>query len=137
MVRLDEEADDEHLDRGQRLEERLESVDYDVWLCPTCQYALTIPHRAWFSKYSECTSCKRRTLETDSHTVIPATTAHAGTQQVDERCRHCGWSRTYTRVIPRIVQSSSSSGGGSRSSGGGGSSFGGGSAGGGGAGGRY
>src|SRR5215207_3520125 len=63
MVRLDEQADDAHLDAGQQLEEKLESVDYDVWVCPTCQYALTIPHRAWFSRYSTCRSCQRRTLE--------------------------------------------------------------------------
>jgi uncharacterized protein len=136
MVRLDEAADDAHLDAGQQLEEKIESVDYDVWLCPTCQYALVIPHRAWFSRYSTCTSCKRRTLETSTLTLIPATTSHAGSQQVTERCRNCGWTRTYTRVIPRVTQSSGTSGG-SSGGGGGGSSFGGGSAGGGGAGGRY
>jgi uncharacterized protein len=48
MVRLDEQADDAHLDSGQQLEEKLDSVDYDVWVCPTCQYAMVIPHRAWF-----------------------------------------------------------------------------------------
>ena len=137
MLRLDETADDAHLDRGQQLEESLESVDYDVWVCPTCQYALTIPHRAWFSRYSTCKSCQRRTLETDTLTLIPATTSHSGTQQVTERCRNCGWTRTYTRVIPRVSQSSGSSGSGGGGGGGGGSSFGGGSAGGGGAGGRY
>ena len=135
MVRLDEAADDEHLDSGQRLEEQLKSIDYDVWVCPTCQYALTIPHKAWFSRYSQCPSCKRRTLESNSNTIVPATTASTGVQEVHERCRNCSWSRRYTRVIPRISTSSSSSGGGS--SGGGGGSFGGGSAGGGGAGGRY
>jgi uncharacterized protein len=134
MVRLDEQSDDAHLDPGQQLEERLESIDYDVWLCPTCQYAMTIPHKAWFSRFSTCKSCKRRTLETDTRTLIPATTSHAGSQEVTERCRNCGWTRTYTRVIPRVSQSS---GGSSGSGGGGGSSFGGGSAGGGGAGGRY
>ena len=137
MVRLDELADDAHLEPGQRLEEHLKSVDYDVWICPTCQYALTIPHKAWFSRFSQCPSCKRRTLESNSTTVIPATTASTGVQEVHERCRNCSWSRTSTRVIPRIQASSHSSSGGSSFRGGGGSSFGGGSAGGGGAGGRY
>jgi uncharacterized protein len=141
MVRLDEVADDAYLDPGQRLEEQLESVDYDVWLCPTCQYALTIPHKAWFSRFSQCPSCKRRTLESDTTTIIPATTVSTGLQEVQERCRNCSWSRRHTRVIPQIVTSSGSSSGGSSfgggGGGGGGSSFGGGSAGGGGAGGRY
>jgi uncharacterized protein len=137
MTRLDESADDAHLDAGQRMEEQLESVDYDVWVCPTCQYALTIPHRAWFSRYSMCKSCKRRTLETETRTLRRATTMSEGLQEITERCRNCAWTRTYTRTVPRVVQSSGSSGGSSGGGGGGGSSFGGGSAGGGGAGGRY
>ena len=138
MVRLDEQADDAHLDPGQRLEERLQSVDYDVWLCPTCQYITILPHRAWFTRYSTCKSCNRRTLEATSQTLIPATTSSAGMQQVTELCKNCGWTRTYTKVIPRIQTSSGSSGSSfSGGGGGGGSSFGGGSAGGGGAGGRY
>ena len=137
MVRLDEQADDAHLDSGQRLEEQLESVDYDVWVCPTCQQTTVVPHRAWFSRYSNCKSCGRRTLETHSRTVIAATTMSTGTQEITERCRNCAWTRTYTRVIPRIQTSSGSSSGGGGGGGGGGSSFGGGSAGGGGAGGRY
>jgi len=136
MVRLDEQADDAHLDAGQQLEERLKSVNYDVWVCPTCQHVSIVPHKAWFSKYSKCTSCGRRTLETSSRTLIRATTSHSGSEEVTERCRNCGWTRTYTRTIPRVQTSSGSSGGGG-GGGGGGSSFGGGSAGGGGAGGRY
>jgi len=136
MVRLDERADDAHLDRGERLEETIESVDHDVWVCPTCNYVLKVPHRAWFSSYSTCRSCKRRTLRTTRKTIVPATTSHAGQREVTELCRNCGWTRSYMETIPRIQTSSgSSSGGGSRS--GGGSSFGGGTAGGGGAGGRY
>lgn len=136
MIRLDERADDEHLDRGERLEERLESVDYDVWICPACDYALKVPHRAWFSKYKNCPSCKRRTLDTTHRTVVAATTSHAGQREVTERCRNCGWTRSSMQTIPRIQTSSGSSSGGG-GSGGGGGSFGGGSAGGGGAGGRY
>lgn len=135
MVRLDEQADDAHLDTGQQLEERLKSVNYDVWVCPTCQHVLVVPHNAWFSKYSKCTSCGRRTLETSSRTLIRATTSHSGSEEVTERCRNCGWTRTYTRTIPRVETSSGTSGG--SGSGGGGGSFGGGSAGGGGAGGHY
>ena len=135
MVRLDEQADDAHLDSGQQIEERLESLNYDVLVCPTCQHVSIVPHRAWFSRYSKCQSCGRRTLETESRTLVPATTSFEGSKEVTEHCRNCGWGRTYTRTIPRIQASSGSSGG----SGGGGSrsSFGGGSAGGGGAGGRY
>jgi uncharacterized protein len=142
MILLDEVADDAKLDAGQRLEEKLESVDYHVWLCPTCQASLVIPHNAWFSQYSTCSACNRRTLKRDAETQIPASTVNPGLQEITELCLNCRWTRTYTRVIPQIVISSStsssdssfSSGGGG---GGGGGSFGGGSAGGGGAGGHY
>ena len=140
MVRLDESADDAHLDPGQQLEEKLESVNYDVWVCPTCQHVETIPHRAWFSKYSTCKQCNRRTLETKTRTLVRATTSHSGSEEITERCRNCGRTRTHTKTIPRVVASSGSSSSGFSShggGGGGGGSFGGGSAGGGGAGGRY
>lgn len=135
MVRLDEQADDARLDSAQQLEERLESVNYDVWVCPTCQHVSIVPHKAWFSRYSKCQSCQRRTLATDTRTLVRATTSHEGSEEVTERCENCGWGRTYMRTIPRVQVSS----GGSRGSAGsgGGSSFGGGSAGGGGAGGHY
>ncbi len=136
MVRLDEQADDAQLDSGQRLEERLKSVNYDVWVCPTCQHVSIIPHKAWFSRYSKCQSCGRRTLETKARTLVRATTSHEGSEQVTEHCENCGWGRTYTRMIPRVQVSSGGSGR-SGGGGGGGGSFGGGSAGGGGAGGHY
>jgi len=135
MVRLDEQADDARLDPGQQLEERLKSVNYDVWVCPRCQQVSIVPHKAWFSRYSKCQSCGHRTLETETRTLVRASTTREGSQQVTEHCRNCGWGRTYTRTIPRVQVSSGGSGGGG--GGGGGSSFGGGSAGGGGAGGHY
>jgi uncharacterized protein len=137
MVRLDEQADDAHLDRGQRLEEQLKSVNYDVWVCPTCQNISIVPHNAWFSRYSKCKSCGRRTLETESRTLVRATTGREGSEEVTEHCENCGWGRTYTRTIPRVQVSSGGSGGSGGGGGGGGGSFGGGSAGGGGAGGHY
>jgi len=36
MTRLGEAADDEHLTQGERTEEQVGSVDYDVWACGTC-----------------------------------------------------------------------------------------------------
>ena len=138
MVRLDEQADDARLDAGQQLEERLKSVNYDVCVCPTCQHVSIVPHKPWFSRYSKCQSCQRRTLETKTRTLVRATTSHEGREEVTEHCENCGWGRTYMRTIPRVQVSSGGSGGsGGGGGGGGGSSFGGGSAGGGGAGGHY
>lgn len=138
MIRLDETADDAHLDGGQQLEETLKSVDYDVWICPVCQETRIFPHRTFFTRYVDCKKCKRRTMETFTRTISHATRLSGGREEISENCKNCGFKRTYTRATPRLPASSGSSGSSSGGGGGGGgSSFGGGSAGGGGAGGHY
>jgi uncharacterized protein len=138
MGRLEETADDAFLDKGEQMEEKIHSVDYDVWRCPQCQETLKIPFKRWFTSYSTCPSCKRLTVRSTSKTITPATTAHAGVRHVTLRCKNCDWAAENDVVIPRETASSpghSSSGGGG--GGGGGAGFGGGSARGGGAGGSY
>jgi len=136
MARLDENADDAFLDKGDQAEEKVHSVDYDVWRCPQCAETLKIPYRRWFTSYSACPSCKRLTVRSTSRTTTPATTTREGLRHVTLTCKNCGWATEKDVVIPRRT-SSSSSGSSSSRGGGGGSSFGGGSARGGGAGGSY
>jgi uncharacterized protein len=122
MRRLDEQSDDAKLDPGQRMEERLESVDYDVWVCE-CGESKTIPYRKWFSKYSECRECHRRTASSSYIVLIPATTVSSGAAEKRFACQNCGAHWIDHIILPRIVQSSSSSS--SSGGGGGGGSFGG------------
>jgi len=136
MRRLDETADDAKLDRGQQLEETLGSVDYDVWVCD-CGNSLVLPHAGWFSRYSKCRKCGRKTASHTRTVLIPATTVSAGSAEDRFECRNCGETWTQLIILPRIVESSSSSSSGG-GGGGGGSSFGGsGSTSGGGGGGSY
>jgi uncharacterized protein len=138
MKRLDEKRDDAYLSAVESLEERLASVDYDVWACTSCDQRLVIPYKRWTSSYKECPTCKRRTCKTSSRTIKSATTTSSGLREVRRLCKNCGFADSKHEVIP--VVTSSSSGGSSFSGGGGGgggSSFGGGSAGGGGAGRSY
>lgn len=144
MTRLDEQADDEFLDKGERDEEKVRSVDYDVWRCPQCDETLKLPHRRWITSYSDCPKCRRRTLRVKSKTIRSATIRSEGVRRVSQACESCGFSAQNDVSIPRVTPSSSSSSSSSSrssssssSSGGGGGSFGGGSAGGGGAGGTY
>jgi uncharacterized protein len=141
MRLLDERADDDKLDQGAKAEERLGSINWDVWVCPTCDEVLRVPFAKWTSPYEKCTKCARKTMSETVRTVVAATTSHGGSETVIRFCSNCGYRNETTRSTPRKVESSSSSGsgfsGGSSSGGGGGGSFGGGSAGGGGAGGRY
>ncbi len=130
--RLDESADDAHLSSGQRSEESLGSVDYDVWACPSCPQ-VTIPrHGAWFSGHHACPACGWKTASDRTSELEAATTLSTGRQRIDTRCAHCGHHDVSYRTLPRLTQrssfgfssgrgsSGSSSGGGGRSAGRGG-----------------
>ncbi len=142
MRRLTEQQENGQLDQGSQSEERVGSVDWDVWVCKTCQEVTRIPYRQWASPYQDCPKCKRRTMSESTKTIEAATTSSGGTETVIDHCGNCGYRSEGTRSTPRIVERSRSggasfSGGSSGGGGSGGGSFGGGSAGGGGAGGKY
>lgn len=128
MVLVPDSDDDAMLEVGQLREEQVGSVDYDVWQCPSCAHRFVLRYAKWFSKYDKCPQCANRTCWSTESVITAATTSASGSARVVEQCAFCSFSRTYTKVLPRITESSSSS-----SSSGGGSSFGGGSSGGGGA----
>jgi uncharacterized protein len=128
MVRLTEEEDDALLEEGQQAEERVGSVDYDVWKCESCSHHFTLRYPKWFSSFAECPQCHNHTKSSTQTVTEPATTSSTGSASVVEQCGFCSFHREYTKVLPRITSSSSSSGGSSSSS-----SFGGGRSGGGGA----
>jgi uncharacterized protein len=128
MVCLAEDADDALLEKGQQAEERVGSVDYDVWKCESCSHHFTLRYPKWFSKFAECPQCHNHTKSSTETVIEPASTTSSGSASVAEQCAFCSFSREYTKVLPRISSNSSSSSGSSSSG-----SFGGGSSGGGGA----
>jgi uncharacterized protein len=130
MHRLAETEDDAYLQEGQQAEERIRSVDYDVWSCPACSHRFVLRYPRWFTSYAKCPQCKYRTKSSKETVITAATTSSSGSARVNEQCAFCSFTHEYTKTLPRITQSSSSS---SSSSGGSSSSFGGGSSGGGGA----
>ena len=127
MTRLEEAADDAHLAAGQLAEERVGSVDYDVWRCGGCAQQLTLRYPKWLTRYAKCPQCNNRTKSSTETVVVAATTSNSGSANVVEHCEFCSFHHEYTKVLPRIQRSSS---GGSSSGRG---SFGGGRSGGGGA----
>jgi uncharacterized protein len=128
MMCLAEAEDDALLEKGQQAEERVGSVDYDVWKCPSCSHHFTLRYPKWVTSFAKCPQCHNRTKSSAETVIEPASTLSAGSAQVVESCAFCSFHREYTKVLPRIESSSSSSSGSSSSS-----SFGGGSSGGGGA----
>jgi uncharacterized protein len=123
MTRLDEAADDAALAPAQQAEERVGSVDYDVWACASCSERIVIPYSRW-SRYKGCPKCQARTLSSKTATVTAATRHSTGLEETTLDCAFCGFHDVTRRVTPVLPppSSSSSSGGGSS---GGGSSFGG------------
>jgi uncharacterized protein len=137
---LSEQDDDPKLTSVQRLEEKIGSVDYDVWICPACLNQDTERYIKNFSGFKDCPACGGRTFKEDAPVEItPATTYGSGMARVDGRCVSCNHKTVRNIVLPKIVQTSSSSGssfgggGFGGGGGGGGGGFGGGSSGGGGA----
>jgi len=130
MLLVPDSDDDAMLEQGQVAEERIGSVDYDVWKCPSCSHQFILRYAKWLSAYDKCPQCFNRTRSSKETVIEPATTSSEGTMRVNEQCAFCSFTNEYTKVIPRKSESSSSS---SSSGGSSSSSFGGGSSGGGGA----
>jgi len=131
LRKLDEQADDQYLSKGQIREEQLKSIDYDVWLCANCKMNETLIYPNPDSKYSNCGKCNFKTMYVVSRrTVRSATEYSEGEGEEQKLCKFCGHQQASRYSIPKITKSSSSSGSSSSSSGG---SWGGGSSGGGGA----
>lgn len=130
MTRLTEETDDRYLQAGQIVEEQIQSIDYDVWVCD-CGGTRIEPYDG-NAPASVCDRCHFKTYQLISSTTIrAATTSSEGLRELHYRCAYCKHEEIKHETIAKISTSSSSGG----SSGGG--SFGGGSSGGGGSGGGY
>jgi len=124
MIRLSGPAEDSLLADGERTEERLGSVDYDVWTCPTCPQVTKVRHGAFFTAYGRCPACGFATKSQTVNRIHSPTSFSSGLEEIVERCAQCGHSARSTRVIPleqednSSMWSSSSSASSSSSSGG-------------------
>lgn len=125
MRRLDEQSDDAALDTGQRLEENLGSVDYDVWKCGGCGDETVIPYVARFKSISECAKCHVRAVKKKRRTLQSPTYTSTGLAEETSKCESCRDTRVETIVLAKRTPPSASSGSSSGGSSGGGSSFGG------------
>lgn len=150
MRRLNEEEDNAYLTHGQDTEEKLGTVDYDVWHCPACGSLERFPFYARQNKFTPCPRCGAIAYGLDSERILRKPTATAsGEGERIRRCRSCGHadserfrikpddSAATGAFIAGAALGALSRGHGSSGFGGGGSSWGGGGFGGGGAGGSW
>lgn len=141
---LSEKEEDPYLDKQMLLEETINSVDYDVWVCTKCTAVAIWPFINASTKYNVCPKCKAVAYLYESNTIKKATTTETGMQEATHLCLHCGHKKITKTVLSKIIitgmsssddsgsswsSSSNDSGSGSSDSGG---SWGGGDSGGGG-----
>lgn len=130
MHRLSEQEDNYFLTPQEDAEERVGSIDYDVWMCDMCRNTEVLRFEKRYTQYSECPCCHAKTYSlSHDHIVLPATTIAAGRGEKVYTCSYCKTRKVLPYIIPKIVVSNSSGRGG----GGFGGGFGGGMTGGGGA----
>ena len=102
MQKVDEEHDNNYLTPAQDLEEKLNSVDYDVWLCPECGetdiYPFVIPGSGW----EECPVCHTRAMRLEKSRILrKPTTSAEGVGEREYVCRNCGNTTRQRYTIPR------------------------------------
>ena len=130
MNKLDEESDNAYLTPVQDAEERLNSVDYDVWLCPNCKETDILPFVNDKASHTVCGRCGARACQlVSTRELVPATTKRTGRGVKRYVCRNCGNITDIPYTIPMLAAPVII--GGVNMGGGGGGGFGGGSFGGG------
>ena len=135
MRLLSEAEEDQYLDFKQQAEERVKSIDYDVWKCNVCDNYKVLAYEKMTTNYKVCPQCGAKTYSLISDRIItPATSLTSGRGEKVHECANCLCRKVIPYIIPIIIVSR---GGGSRGGFSGGGSFGGGFSGGGGAGGRF
>ena len=137
MHKLDEVSDNAYLTPAQDMEENLNSVDYDVWVCPKCNATDIYPYVNKRKNYTFCEKCGARTcaLESD-RTLLSPTSSREGRGVRTYRCLNChNRKEKYYNIAKLASAAPIIIGGGGHGGGGGfsGGSFGGGFTGGGGA----
>lgn len=127
MKKIDEVHDNEYLSSSQDLEERLGSVDYDVWLCPSCGERDIEQYVQSSSAFRQCPYCHTYASSLARRRVLRQPTAVTkGEGLNDYVCRNCGKVTSVPFEIPVVVTPVILGGGGGHGGGFGGGSFGGG-----------
>lgn len=102
MNRLGEEEDNELLSASQDFEEKLDTIDYDVWECPHCGTIERYAFNKKQQKYTECPNCHTVAMcLIGEKTLVPATTTHQGRGEKIYECQFCHHQKRKQFVIPR------------------------------------
>jgi uncharacterized protein len=156
MEKVEVSTIESNLTQPEKVAQRIGSVKFERWKCPTCSQQLTgsgFHLIAWVlnpDRFSECPTCQELTVTRTQKTLKQPTQYSSGRRLITDSCLCCSYRKEKEEKIPRLPPPPPPSSGGGYSggfstggcsTGGGGSSggggFGGGSSGGGGAGGSF
>lgn len=102
MTKMDEEADNAYLTPAQDAEERLNSVDYDVWVCPECKEIDILPFVNKRSNFTDCPQCHARACKATGYRVIVSPTQHREGRGIKTfTCQNCGHTHNVTFTIAK------------------------------------
>ncbi|MBW3570339.1 MAG: TPM domain-containing protein [Gemmatimonadetes bacterium] len=104
MELLGETADDAFLNAGQRLEEHLKSVDYDVWHCAGCNVHHVLANPSSAARKLKCVQCGHHTVGISRTVLQWPTYTDDGRQRVVQECGHCHWRSEGVVAVPRRVK---------------------------------
>ncbi|MHB9055298.1 MAG: TPM domain-containing protein [Paludibacteraceae bacterium] len=108
---LPEREEDARLKVSQQFEEKLNSIDYDVFVCDSCK------NEAVFSldklnTYTHCPRCNTKAYSLSSkRTVMMPTYLNSGTQRSTYKCKFCGYEDHHDTKIPRLHRTAAFTGG--------------------------
>jgi len=99
---LSEKQEDAHLKLAQQFEEQLHAVDYDVFVCDSCQnetiFTLDKP-----SIYSNCPKCGTKAfILKDKRTIVAPTYISSGAERTTYHCKFCGYEENHNDTLPRL-----------------------------------
>ena len=105
MHRVDEVHDNDYLTPAQDMEEKINSVDYDVWLCPSCNETDIIPYVNSEANYSVCPNCGARADSLVARRVLRQPTTRTEGLGVNLfRCRNCGNNHEIPYRIAKVIE---------------------------------
>jgi uncharacterized protein len=108
-TKLDEQAEREHQEAGFQLEEKLGTMDYDLWKCTSCGAFEALAFIGDKTEYTNCPKCKFMTFHTGtSRTIKSATYTSSGQGERELNCLHCGFKKKEKFTISQLESSSSS-----------------------------
>jgi uncharacterized protein len=108
--KMSEKTEDAFLQSGQIAEERIGSIDYDVWKCNSCGSTEVLGYPTKKTDYTRCPKCQYKTYHFGARrTIEPATYTSQGRGEEERTCKHCGHRHIDTFAIAMLVAAASSS----------------------------